>query len=583
MTHAPTPPRGHNPRMRPKLILGPLLRYAGETDATIWVETDAPCAVEVTANGLPDGLPNGLPNGPQHRSPTFTVEGHHYALVRLTGLRPASLYEYSVKLDGATVWPEENAGFPPSTIKTTGSDGELVLAYGSCRVAVPHEPPYTLERGTVRRGGLDGRRFERDALFALAHEIKDSPRDTWPDALLMLGDQIYADEPSPGALEFIKSRRDPEHPPGVADFEEYTRLYHEAWGHPTMRWLLSTIPSAMIFDDHDVHDDWNTSKAWVEKMRDEPWWEERIVGAFSSYWIYQHLGNLSPGELEDSDLYRRILRSDDATRVLREFAYQADRQVEGTRWSYHRDFGNVRLIVADSRAGRILTPGKRSMLDAREWEWLREKVTGDFDHLLFGTSMPFLLSPGFHHLEAASEAICDGALGRPAARFGEFLRQHVDLEHWPAFHASFNALASLLHSVAAGERSEGEAPASVVVLSGDVHHGYLARATFANGTHNPVYQAVGSPLRNPLGTPERLFMRAGWSWPVERFGRWLSRLSGVTDPRVRWRLVHRFPWFDNHISTLRLSKRRAVLKVEKTTPETAGEPHLERILEKRLS
>jgi hypothetical protein len=476
-----------------------------------------------------------------------------------------------------------DSGFPPSTIKTTGQDGEFVLAYGSCRVAVPHEPPYTLERGTVRRGGLSGKRYERDALFALAHEMMGGPREAWPDALLMLGDQIYADEPSPKALDFIRSRRDPDHPPGVADFEEYTRLYHDAWGHPTLRWLLSTVPSAMIFDDHDVHDDWNSSKTWVEAMREKPWWEERIVGAFSSYWIYQHLGNLSPEELDDNDLFGRVRRSDDATRVLREFAYKSDREIEGTRWSYHRDFGSARLIVADSRASRVLTPGKRSMLDEEEWAWLREKATGDFDHLIFGTSMPFLLSPGFHHLEAASEAICDGALGRRAARFGEFLRQLLDLEHWPAFHASFTDLTSLLGSVASGERANGEAPASVVVLSGDVHHGYLARATFGDGAHNPVYQAVGSPLRNPLGVPERLFMRAGWSGPVERFGRWLSRLVGVTEPPVSWRLLHAGPWFDNHISTLRLRDRHAVLRVEKTTPEDAGEPHLEKLLEKKLA
>jgi hypothetical protein len=339
----------------------------------------------------------------------------------------------------------------------------------------------------------------------------------------------------------------------------------------------------MIFDDHDVHDDWNTSEAWVKKMRAKPWWEERIVGAFSSYWIYQHLGNLSPEELEEDDLFGRVGRSDDATRVLREFAYKSDREIEGTRWSYHRDFGNVRLIVADSRAGRVLTPGSRSMLDEKEWEWLREKATGDFDHLLFGTSMPLLLSPGFHHLEAASEAICDGALGGPAAKVGEFLRQLLDLEHWSAFHDSFTDLSSILRSVASGERSENGPPASVVVLSGDVHHGYLARATFDDGAHNPVYQAVGSPLRNPLGTPERLFMLAGWSNLVKTLGRRLARLTGVEDPALSWRLLHEKPWFDNHISTIELHGREANLTVERTIPEDLGETRLEVILERKLA
>jgi len=41
----------------------------------------------------------------------------------------------------------------------------------------------------------------------------------------------------------------------AADFMEYCSLYREAWSEPSVRWLLSVIPTAMIFDDHDVHDD----------------------------------------------------------------------------------------------------------------------------------------------------------------------------------------------------------------------------------------------------------------------------------------------------------------------------------------
>ena len=553
------------------LILGPLLRHVGASDATVWVETDAPCEVEVRVDGT------------SHRSSTFTVEGHHYALVTVTGLEPGSTYEYEVGLDGETVWPEPDSPFPPPAVRPVAPDGGLTLAFGSCRVSVPHEPPYTNRRGIIKRGGVRGQRYARDALYTLALRMQRQSPEEWPDALLLLGDQIYADEPSPGTLDFIRSRRDPEDPPGVANFEEYTRLYWDAWKAPVIRWLLSTVPSAMIFDDHDVHDDWNTSETWVSQMRSKPWWEERIVGAFMSYWVYQHLGNLSPKELEEDDLFGRVREAGDATRILREFAYKADREVAGTRWSFHRDFGGVRVIMMDSRAGRVLDEGKRSMLDAEEWAWIEDMATGDFEHLLFGTSLPVILSPGLHHLEAWNEAVCAGAWGRPAAKLGESIRQALDLEHWSAFHASFAGLAELLRSVGAGERSDGHPPASVVLLSGDVHHGYLAELDLGDGVRSAVYQSVASPLRNPLGVPERLALGAGWTRRGERVGKTLARLAGVQEPPVRWRLIHEEPWFENHISTLELRGREATLRVEKTIPENEGEPRLYTILEHRLA
>jgi hypothetical protein len=318
-------------------------------------------------------------------------------------------------------------------------------------------------------------------------------------------------------------------------------------------------------------------------MRGKPWWEERIVGAFMSYWIYQHLGNLSPTELEENEVFERVQNAEDPTRGLREFAYRADREIAGTRWSYHRDFGRVRLLMIDSRAGRVLEEGHRSMLDEGEWAWVEEKASGDFDHLLFGSSLPFLLAPGLHHLEAWNEAVCAGAWGRPAARVGEGMRQLVDLEHWSAFQDSFTRLAKLLRSVASGERSSGAPPASVAVLSGDVHHGYLAEMDFGDGVQSSVYQAASSPLRNPLGLPERLAMRSGWSRTGERIGKTLTRLAGIEGPPLRWRLVHEEPWFDNHVSSLAIRGREATLKVEKTIPEDAGKTHLYPILERRLA
>src|SRR5680860_745419 len=85
-----------------ELVLGPLLRYVGETEATVWVETDVSCEVEVLG----------------HTQETFEVEDHHYALVCVDGLEPGGTYEYEVSLAGERRWPDPESEFPPSVIRT---------------------------------------------------------------------------------------------------------------------------------------------------------------------------------------------------------------------------------------------------------------------------------------------------------------------------------------------------------------------------------------------------------------------------------------------------------------------------------
>jgi hypothetical protein len=547
-----------------ELVLGPLQRYAGEDEATVWVETDAACEVEVLGC----------------RERTFCVEGHHYALVHCRGLEPASTTEYEVKLDGRRVWPEPDSPFPPSLVRTHGASGPFRIAWGSCRVTAPHIPPHSLPKDDHP----DGR--EVDALRVLAdHMCADDPRD-WPQALVLLGDQVYADEVPPEVRELIRRRRPPEVPPGetVADFEEYTHLYREAWSEPHIRWLLSTVPSAMIFDDHDVHDDWNTSRTWVRSMRATGWWDERIVGAFMSYWLYQHMGNLSPRELADDTLYAALREAEDGGPALRAFAFRADREVAGTRWSFCRDFGRSRLLMIDSRAGRVLDPpDDRSMIDREEFEWLEEHAEGDFDHLLLGTSLPLLLAPGMHYAESWNEAVCNGAWGGAAAWAGEKLRQGMDLEHWAAFGTSLERVMALLRDVATG--AKGAAPASVVALSGDVHHAYLAEVGFPRGTgaRSAVYQAVCSPFRNPLDDHERRAIRFACSRAGTLLGRWLARSAGVGDPPVRWRFTHDEVFFDNQVCFLELDGRAARLWLQKTVPGENDGYSLETVFEARLA
>ena len=402
---------------------------------------------------------------------------------------------------------------------------------------------------------------------------------------LMIGDQVYADEVPPGTRDFIDRRRDSSEPPGerVVDYEEYTRLYRESWGDPAIRWLLSTVSTAMIFDDHDVHDDWNISQAWLEEMRSHHWWNEHIVAALGSYWVYQHLGNLEPGHHADDELLAAVKAADDGWPAVREFARGADDGTSGTQWSYCRNLGDTRLVVIDSRAGRVLDEGERSMLDAREWDWVAEQFSGDFDHLLVATSLPWLLGPGMHYAEAWSEAVAGGAWGKALAPLGERVRQGADLEHWAAFQESFDRLTELLRSVGAGER--GRAPASIVVLSGDVHHAYLCEVAFPRdaGVRSPVFQAVCSPYRNPLAARERQVIRIGASRPFELVARALAATAGVSAPDVRWRMVGDGPWFDNQVATLRIDGRAIDLRLERAAPVDEHSARLEPVLACKLA
>ena len=152
------------------LVLGPLLRYVGETEATVWVETDSPCTVEILGR----------------EEPTFTVEEHHYALVRIEGLEPAGFHEYEVRLDGERRWPEPSSELPPSTIRTIDRSKPIDVCFGSCRVALPHDGKYV----ETKDRHSDGKEF--DALRVLAREMIRDDHDKWPEFLLLLGDQVLS-------------------------------------------------------------------------------------------------------------------------------------------------------------------------------------------------------------------------------------------------------------------------------------------------------------------------------------------------------------------------------------------------------
>ena len=316
-----------------EILIGPLLRYVSETEATVWVETDEACEVAVL----------GAASRPSASRATTT---------RWSGSRassPASPTSTRCALDGERRWPR--AARPAAERDPHARPGEpLDVCFGSCRVAVPHEQPYTEAKDEDETG------YEVDALRVLAREMVRDDRDDWPDLLFLLGDQVYVDEGSPA-----DARADPRparhrEPPGeeVTDFEEYTWLYHESWREPLIRWLFSIVSTSMLWDDHDMSDDWNISRSWVDEMRPQALVARAGDRRHRRYWIYQHLGNLSPRELDEDEIYAEVRGNQHATACCAS-GRGIDSTAAGTRWSFCRDLDGTRAVFVDSRAGRVLT------------------------------------------------------------------------------------------------------------------------------------------------------------------------------------------------------------------------------------
>ncbi len=537
------------------LLLGPLLRHVTGTSATVWVETAQPCRVRVC----------------DAETRTFTVHGHHYALVIVDGLTPGSTIEYEVHLDDVRHWPPTDGHLPPSLIRTPFPDAEQRIVFGSCRAAAPHEEPYDLELDHDDRGrGVD-------ALWALAGRVAQLPPDRWPTLLVMLGDQVYADDSSPRARERIEARRRTDLPPEiVADFEEYTWLYREAWAPSLERWLLSVVPSAMIFDDHDMIDDWNISASWVTDIRHEPWWHDHIVGGLCSYWIHQHLGNLSPAQIEQEGMLDEMVAMTDATEWLEQWALDSESSTPlpgGYEFSYVRELSDVRLVMIDCRNGRVLDRDQRRMVDSGEWAWIRESCLAPCRHLLIGSSLPAFVPGGLHGIQRWNAVHADGRPGRLGTRIGERLRRSLDLEDWPAFATSFDELVDLLAEVVVTS-ADRTPPDTVLILSGDIHFAYVAdvHLTDTDGQEvGMVRQVVSSPIRNALSTRERRVIRFG----VSRVGRWIGQRlvrrhpDGSTHHAV-WDLCEG-PFFTNNLAELVVSGRAASLTLW-GAPDDEGVP-----------
>ncbi|HLM56079.1 MAG TPA: alkaline phosphatase D family protein, partial [Pyrinomonadaceae bacterium] len=204
-----------------KITLGPVIGEVTDTTARVLVEVDD--NVQVTCEATdPD-------KNVVTQTVSFTKD--RPSVFKLQGLSPET--EYDLTFKGVT------AGHPRGRVRTfkAGAD-RLNVAAVSCNFL--------------------GRRGETD-LWADLRDRYVIPGDV--DLLLHLGDQIYGDATFARALKIIRGK-EPRSKTAQDEqiLEAYRRLYRVWWTEPSTRDVLANVSNLMIWDDHEIRDDWGSRR-----------------------------------------------------------------------------------------------------------------------------------------------------------------------------------------------------------------------------------------------------------------------------------------------------------------------------------
>ena len=264
------------------------------------------------------------------------VAGHHYALVVIADLpsrAPAPPYE--VRLDGELVWPLPGSTRPPSRIRTRAAGrGRCRSRSGPagtprrrrCCPTIGSTPTcWTATRGRSRRcRRTNGRtRWSCSAIRCTPTRRRRRPRSgsgsagTSPQGREGAGRRLRGIHLA--VLRVLDRSRGPLAAVHGADVDDLRR--------PRRPGRLEHL--AVLAAD----------------MQAKSWWQERIVGALSSYWVYQHLGNLSPAELAENELYQTGPRTRRGRRAV------APRVRRGRRPRGGRGQGRALVVPPGFRAG----------------------------------------------------------------------------------------------------------------------------------------------------------------------------------------------------------------------------------------
>lgn len=309
----------------------------------------------------------------------------------------------------------------------------------------------------------------------------------------------------------------PEFPRGE-DQEVYARekatLQDFVEGLAAVRRVFAHLPVAMIFDDHDLTDDWNLHRGWEEAVYGHPF-SRRIMGnGLIAYLICQGWGNqpesFSPELL---DALGPVLAEPGG----RDHDPLIDSLLDFEEWDFVWQT-DPPLIVLDTRTRRWRSESSAEkpsgLIDWEALTDLQRKLRG-LDRVLLVSASPIF---GVKLIEVIQRAFT--WIGKPLL---------VDAENWMAHPGTANGILNVFR--------HRKTPKNFVVLSGDVHYSFVYDVELRGRSGGPnIWQICSSGLRNEF--PGMLLSI------LDRLNRWLysprSPLNWFTSRR-RMRIIPRKP------------------------------------------
>lgn len=298
---------------------------------------------------------------------------------------------------------------------------------------------------------------------------------------------------------------------------EQTRIDAFKAGLGNVARAMAHLPTLMIFDDHDITDDWNLSAQWEETAYGHPF-SRRIIGnALLAYMLCQGWGN-------NPDAFGALLEKAGALSASTHDHLDStvqddliDDLLKFQHWHYVLPTTPA-VVVIDTRTRRW-----RSEMNLKQpsglldWEALSELQQELLDH-----PSAIIVSPapifGVKLIETVQRVF--SWCGYPLL---------VDAENWMAHRGAAQVILNIFR--------HSRTPGNYVVLSGDVHYSFVYEVLIRHRKAGPrIWQITSSGIKNEF--PATLL-----EW-FDRLNRWLysprSPLNWLTKRR-RMRIVPHVP------------------------------------------